>query len=154
MGETYRQMRDRQQKESNDFPFGFAFNDDQFYKMMKEWGLCNGRDGRPTKNDLKQIYRLPIGGSFIRKKDAPAMHEMFDRHEREMDEAIKADTDGTGFIFQMFCEEMRNHEYSYTGDLTDTLGALGLTGEEIEARPNLKAGLMKAQEVVLNEDCF
>ena len=154
MMNEYDKLCKSHQKDVNEFPFGFAFSDEQFVEMMKGWGLCHGRDGKPTINDCKQILKLPFGGGFVQKKDRDAMHEMFARHDAEMKAAIDGDKDGTGFIFQMFLSEMRNHEYGYTGDLTDTLGALGLTGDDIEANPALKAGLKKAQEVALNEDCF
>ena len=41
----------------------------------------------------------------------------------------------------MFESELSNHEYVYTGDLTDTLAALGLTMKEIETNENLRNGL-------------
>lgn len=37
--ESYRELRDRQQKEFNELPLGFAFSDKQFDEMMKKWGL-------------------------------------------------------------------------------------------------------------------
>lgn len=65
-----------------------------------------------------------------------------------MEEAIAADPDGTGFVYEMFLYEMDNHEYGYTGDLEDTLDALGMTIEEIAASEKLMAGLEKAKKVV------
>lgn len=60
--------------------------------------------------------------------------------------AIKADHAEDGFIFQMFRDELNNHEYNWTGDVSDTLEALGLTLEEIESNPALLAGFNKAKE--------
>lgn len=37
--ESYRELRDRQQKEFNELPLGFAFSDKQFDEMMGKWGL-------------------------------------------------------------------------------------------------------------------
>lgn len=37
--ESYREMRERQQKEFNELPLGFAFSNEQFAEMMKGWGL-------------------------------------------------------------------------------------------------------------------
>ena len=68
-------MRNRQQQEVNALPIRFAFSQEQFREIMKEWGL------RP-KMDLDKIARIPFGG-FIQKKDAPLMHETFARHHRE-----------------------------------------------------------------------
>lgn len=135
--ETYSQMSFRHQKEVDDFPIGAAFSKKQFEEMMQKWGL--------KVTDTKAILSLGAG-CYIRKSDEPAFTEMMKRHRRERKAAIKADPSGEGFIFQMFRDELNNHEYGYTGDETDTLEALGLTLEEIENNPALLAGFNKAKE--------
>lgn len=70
---------------------------------------------------------------------------MMMRHKRERNEAIKADVTGEGFIYQMFADEMADHEYGYTGDLEEVLEAVGMTLEEIANNPALSAGLIKAK---------
>lgn len=131
----YSKLREKQQEEVNKFPLGFAFSNEQFNEMMQNWGL--------TPDDTDKIYRLP-GGGFVQKKDHKALHEMLDRHKKELKDAIKADETGEGFIYQMFVYELYNHEYGYTGDLEDTLKATGYTMEEVEADSRLKHGLEKA----------
>lgn len=69
--ESYRELRDRQQKEFNELPLGFAFSDKQFDEMMGKWGL-------DPEKDLDKIYRIP-GGGFIQKKDHKHFHEVLDR---------------------------------------------------------------------------
>ena len=59
-------MRNRQQQEVNALPIRFAFSQEQFQEIMKEWGL------RP-KMDLDKVARIPFGG-FIQNKDAHLMH--------------------------------------------------------------------------------
>lgn len=143
MSNAYTNMRMRQQAEVNSFPLGAAFNDKQFREMMEGWGL--------TENDTDKI--LSIGaGCFIRKTDSEALHGMFQRHNAEMQEAIAADKTGGGFIRDMFYAEMANYEYGYTLDLQDTLMALGLTAEEINADERLKAGLLKAAREIMWEE--
>lgn len=88
--ESYRELRDRQQKEFNELPLGFAFSDKQFDEMMGKWGL-------DPEKDLDKIYRIP-GGGFIQKKDHKHFHEVLDRHNAEMEAAKTADEDGTGFF--------------------------------------------------------
>jgi hypothetical protein len=44
----------------------------------------------------------------------------------------------------MFNYELANHEYGYTQDLTDTLEALGLTMNEINADPRMANALKRA----------
>ncbi len=135
--ETYSQMSFRHQKEVDEFPIGAAFSNKQFEEMMQKWGL--------KVTDTKAILSLGAG-CYIRKSDEPSFTEMMKRHHREMRAAIKADHAGDGFIYQMFCDELNNHEYNYTGDESDTLEALGLTLEEIENNPALLAGFNKAKE--------
>ena len=146
----YKEMKDRHQREVNAFPFGFAFGEDQFTEMMKKWGMCHGRDGKPTKNDCSKIVSIGAGG-FVRKSDLDAMHEMFSRHQQEMKDAILADKEGTGFVYEMFRYEMGNHEYGYTCDPNDTLVACGLNMKQVQESPALAAGWMKAQKEIMKE---
>ena len=50
--ESYRELRDRQQKEFNELPLGFAFSDKQFDEMMEKWGLDPEKEGNVAENDL------------------------------------------------------------------------------------------------------
>lgn len=127
----YTELKSKHQKEVNAFPFGFAFNQKQFDEMMEKWGLA------PTDTD--KIYKIG-GGGFVRKSDADAMDEMFARHEAERKAAMQDDE----YPYQMFNYELANHEYSYTGDLEDTLDALGLTIDEVNADPRMADALKRA----------
>ena len=127
----YTELKSKHQKEVDAFPFGFAFNQKQFDEMMTKWGLA------PTDTD--KIYKIG-GGGYVRKSDADAMNEMFARHESERKAAMQDDE----YLFQMFNYELANHEYSYTGDLEDTLDALGLTMDEINADPRMADALKRA----------
>lgn len=100
--ESYRELRDRQQKEFNELPLGFAFSMEQFRGMMERWGL-------DPEKDQDKIVRLPVGG-FLQKKDRDHYKEVTDRHYAELEAAKKSDTDGTGFLYQMFLYELDNHE--------------------------------------------
>ena len=131
----YNELRQKQQKEVDEFPFGFAFSNEQFKEMMEKFGL--------TENDTDKIYSIGAGG-YIRKSDADAMHEMFTRHEKERQQAIENDKDSSGYIYEMFRYELDNHEYCITYDLEPTLRALGLTEEEVNKNPKLLKGLKKA----------
>lgn len=134
----YTELKSKHQAEVNAFPLGFAFNQSQFDEMMKKWGL------KPT--DIREILSIG-GGGYVRKDDAKAMHEMFDRHEAEHKAAMQDDE----YLFSMFNYELANHEYSYTYDLTDTLEALGLTMDEINANPRMLHMLERA--IAAQEDC-
>ena len=122
----------------------FAFSQEQFNEVMKEWGLH-------PKKDLDKIARIPFGG-FIQKKDAPLMHETFARHHRELQAAMDADPTGEGFIKDMFLYELENHEYSYTGTVEDALDSLGLSFEDVAADPRLALGLSLAEKEIRGQE--
>ena len=135
---TYSELKERQQQEINAFPFIWAFNESQLADGMRRLGL-------DPEKDKDKLCSIGAGG-VIRKTDADAMREMFARHRRELQEAIAADKIGDGFIYDMFSTELANHEYSYTGDVTDAVNACGLTVEQLNANPALIKGLKKAAD--------
>lgn len=140
---TYKELKDRQQAEINDFPFIWAFNEKQLADGMRKLGLN-------PDTDKDKLCSIGAGG-VIRKTDAEAMRTMFDRHRRELQEAIAADKTGEGFIYDMFYTELANHEYSYTGDPTDALDALGITPAQIESNRALARGLALAAQEQIDE---
>ena len=142
MTNQYQILKNKQHKEFNAFPIGAAFSEKQFDEMMAKWGLL------PT--DTNKILHIG-GGCYIRKTDREAFHELVDRLDREKKEAIAADTTGDGIIKDMFLYELANHEYCITYDLEDTLDALALTVDEINADPRLLHGLEKALKQYLKD---
>lgn len=127
----YTDLKSKHQAEVNAFPLGFAFNNTQFDEMMARWGL------KPT--DIREILSIG-GGGYVRKDDAKAMHEMFDRHEAERKVAMQDDD----YLYEMFDYELLNHEYCITHDVDDTLDALGLTIKEVNNNPKMKFALQWA----------
>lgn len=132
----YEELRQRQREAVNALPLGFAFSQKQFAEMMRGWGL-------DPKKDVDKICFIGDGG-YVQKKDAGLLHETQKRHDNELEEAIAADTTGEGFIYEMFLCELSDHEYAYTGDITDTLDVLGYTREQVLNDPRLNRGLEKA----------
>lgn len=114
----YQEMRNRQQAEVNAFPMFFAFNKQQFAEGMRKLGL--------SPSDTRQVCSI-FGGGYCRKSDVAKLNEMFTLHRKELEDAIAGDKTGQGFICDMFLQELENHEYSYTGDVQETLDALGIT---------------------------
>ena len=132
----YKELRDRQQAEVNALPLGFAFSNKQFDEMMRGWD---------------KIFSIGAGG-YVQKKDHSLLHETFNRHERELKEAIAADQTGEGFIFDMFLYELNNHEYGYTGDTSEALEALGLTAQEVVDDPRLNRGICLAHQRIMGRE--
>lgn len=134
---NYRELKEKQRKEVNEFPMMFAFSKKQFAEGMAKLGL--------KENETNKILSIGNGG-YIRKSDEKALDDMFDRHKEEFKKAINEDLIGEGFIYNMFNYELGNHEYCITWELDETLDALGLTMEEINDNENLLHGLKKAIE--------
>lgn len=130
----YAELKQKHQSEIDAFPFGWAFNENQFNDMMiNKFGL--------TPEDTDKIYSIG-GGGYIRKCDSDAMHEMIERHAQEREVAIRENKDD--YLYHMFDYELGNHEYTYTHELGDTLDALGLTMKDINADMRMYDALMRA----------
>lgn len=136
----YAKMKRRQQEEFASFPMQFACSERQFAEGMEKLGL------KPADTD--KIYKAP-GGGFYRKEDSKRLEEMMDRFEKELEATIAADKTGDGFIYEMFLSELNNYEYGYTGELNETLDALDLTMEDIQADIRLSCGLEKAMREIM-----
>lgn len=146
--ETYKEMKQRHQSEIDALPLAFALSKEQYREKLAEWGI--------EEEDARSGAVVGIGGGgFCKANDHNEVLATFRRIQDENDAAIKADTTGDGFIYQMFLYELNNHEYSYTGDVDDTLTALGLTWEEMADNPALLNGLNKALKTIgLGADPF
>ena len=139
----YRQLKDKQSKEFNNFPMMFAFSNEQFTEGMKKLGL------NPTDTD--KIYSMG-GGGYYKKSDSEQLKTMTTTHENEIQESIDNDKTGEGFIYDMFYYELCNHEYSYTGDTSDTLNCLDMTMDIINKNETLLHGFKMAR-VEAMQDC-
>lgn len=132
---SYDQLRARQQKEVDDFPMAFAFNDKQFAEGMRKLGL--------DPSETCQVLSIGAGG-FIRKTDEDAFIKMFHRHHTEHEAAIAADKTGNGYIYEMFRYELANHEYGYTRNAEPALAALGVTWEQLAQDQRVLRSFKKA----------
>lgn len=134
---TYRELKNRQQHEFDTFSrekMFFAFNKEQFNDGLAKLGC--------TASDLSPV----IGGGFMRISDRPEYEAMSKRHFDELQEQIRNDTTGDGFIFSMFDEELANHEFLYTGDPADAISACGLSVHDLQDNPALVHGLNRAMQ--------
>ena len=125
------------QREINEFPIAFAFNNKQFVEGMEKLGL--------TKDDTDKVCKTAAGG-FMRKADEAAFENLIESFSAGLEEAISEDETGNGFIYEMFLYELNNHEYGFTGDIEPALEAVGITNEDINNDPRIKHGLHRACE--------
>lgn len=71
--------------------------------------------------------------------------------EQERRAGIAADKTGTGFIYQMFLQELERTEYIYTDDASPAVVACGLTWEKIIMHKPLITGLKKAMKTLAED---
>lgn len=135
---AYLDLMKKQQEEFKTLPIVYAFGQKQFKEAMKKLGL--------TEKDKKKVCSIYGCGDIILKSDVPKFVEMIRKHKKEMKDAIAEDKTGDEFIYDMFDAELSNHEYGYTQDPTDALGALGLTLDEVYNDTRLKHGFKRACE--------
>ena len=131
----------KQEKEFNNFPMFFAYNEKQYKEGKKTLGVIDDKD----------ICSIEYGG-YIRTIDRQSFSDMLERHNKEFKQSIENDKTGEGFIYDMFLYELENHEYFITYELDDTLDALNLTIDEVLNSSTLKNGLLLARKKILEEN--
>ena len=123
--ETYQQLKQRQQKEVNEFEgMFFAFSKEQLAEGFQSVGL-----DIDNKEDFKLLFSLGAGG-YILKDRSVAFAQMFKRHKQEKQELKKQEKS----LLEALVYELRNHEYCITYTTEDALEALGYTKEDIEPK--------------------
>lgn len=110
--QAYLDLQKRQQKELEDFPIAYAFNEHQLKEALE-------------KLDAKKEECVTLfgHGDILKKVDVPAFKDMLKRHTKELQDAMKDEK----FAEAAFLYEMDNHEYAinWDGD-ADVLDALCL----------------------------
>jgi hypothetical protein len=143
---AYEDMRNRHAKEFGEFPIFFAFDGEQFAEGMRKLGLA--------PEDTGQVCSFARTGGFYRRGDHGHIQEMLERQEIERQDAISGDLTGDGYIYGMFCFQLKNHEYTYTYDPEDTLNTLNLSWDEVNGTPKLLHGLNEAMAALRKVDAF
>lgn len=112
--QEYLDFKKRQQKEFEDFPIAYAFNDKQLEEALEKLGA--------TKEECVSVFGH---GDIVRRQDAKDLVKLFTRHDKELKEKLKSDPE---FAYEAILYEMDNHEYAinWSGD-EDVLAALGIS---------------------------
>ncbi len=127
---TYEELREKHQAETNAFPLAAAFNDKQLEEAMKRLDV-------KSTDELLHVG----GGTLIRKTDRQRLHDMLDRHERELKEAMQDNK----FLKEAFIYELGNHEYCITMDPEDTLDALNIEINEFATDKRMQRVFREAE---------
>lgn len=132
----YIELKEKHQKELDDFPWFVAFDDEQFNLGMEKLGL--------TPEDSSQVMAVPPG-IIIKQSDNQAYFDMFQRWTSEHLSEIMKDDTGLGYIYDMFSCELKNHGYGYSEGTEETLLALNITPSLLESSDTLKTGFELAK---------
>lgn len=116
--QEYMDLRSRHQKEFDEFPIVYAFNDEQLKEALEKLGA--------TKEQCVSVFGH---GDIVRREDAKALISLLDRQQEELLQRLR---DDPIFAEAAFLYEMDNHEYAinYSGD-EDVLDCFGITFEDI-----------------------
>lgn len=116
--QEYLDLRSRHQKEFDEFPIVYAFNDEQLKEALEKLGA--------TKEQCVSVFGH---GDIVRREDAKALISLLDRQQEELLQRLR---DDSIFAEAAFLYEMDNHEYAinWTGD-EDVLDCFGITFEDI-----------------------
>lgn len=142
----YLELRNRQQKRFDDFCYKyafFAFNRDQLLKGFKKLGITE-------EEAADKLYSMGGGGFYLREK-AKEFHDIVSLGMKEREDAAADPETGDKYLFQMFYFELNNHEYSYTGEMEETLDSLGYTWEDVKSDQRLAEALYKASRQIMRE---
>ena len=116
--DEYLELQKRHQKELEDFPIAYAFNDKQLQEALEKLGA--------TKEECVSVFGH---GDIVKRENAKPLIKMLENQTEEMLQRIKDDPD---FAEAAFLYEMDNHEYAinWDGD-ADVLACFNLSFEKI-----------------------
>lgn len=100
--QEYLDFKKRQQKEFEDFPIAYAFNDKQLEEALEKLGA--------TKDECVSVFGH---GDIVKRENAKALIKLLERHTKELREKLKEDEE---FAEAAFLYEMDNHEYAINWD--------------------------------------
>lgn len=129
---TYKELKAKHQQAVNDFMSRyafFAFDKDQYAEGVRKLGT----------DDVIQI----MSGGYVRSDQRDALIAMLQEQHAELIETMRKEP---AFAVEAFRVELNNTEYSYTGDESDALEALGLAPDDIDADVVLSDALEKAMQ--------
>lgn len=116
--QEYLDLRKKHQKEFEDFPIAYAFNDEQLKESLEKLGA--------TKEECTTVFGH---GDIVKRTDVKALLTMIKLHDKELKQRLREDAD---FAEAAFLYEMDNHEYAINWSADeDVLAAFAITFEDI-----------------------
>lgn len=96
--QEYLDLQARHQKEFEEFPIAYAFNDKQLEEALEKLGA--------TKEECVTVFGH---GDIVKRSDAKALIKLLGQHDKEMKQKLIDDAE---FAYEAFLYEMDNHEYA------------------------------------------
>lgn len=116
--QEYLDLKSRHQKEFDEFPIAYAFNDEQLREALNKLGAA--------KEECVSVFGH---GDIVKREDAKELIAMLDRQQKEL---IRHLLDDEAFAEAAFLYEMDNHEYAINWSADeDVLDCFGITFEKI-----------------------
>jgi hypothetical protein len=131
--QEYLDLKKKHQKEFEDFPIAYAFNEQQMKEALEKLGA--------VKEECVTVFGY---GDIVKRTDAKALIALMRRHDEEMKQKLRDDAD---FAEAAFLYEMDNHEcaINWSAD-EDVLAAFAISFEFIR-----KHGLQMAYDRARNK---
>lgn len=131
--QEYLDFKKRQQKEFEDFPIAYAFNDKQLEEALAKLNA--------TKEEVVTVFGH---GDIVKRENVKALLALLERHEQELHQRLKDDVE---FAEAAFLYEMDNHEYAINWSADeDTLAAFNINFDFIR-----KHGIQMAYDSARNK---
>ena len=131
--DEYLELKKKHQKEFEEFPIAYAFNDKQLEEALEKLGA--------TREECITIFGH---GDIVKRTDADALIALLEYQDEEMKQRLKDDPD---FAEAAFLEEMDNHEYAINWSADeDVLDCFNITFDFIR-----KHGLQMAYDSARNK---
>ncbi len=131
--DEYLEMQKRHQKEFENFPIAYAFNEEQMKEALEKLGA--------TKEECVTVFGH---GDIVKRTDAKALIKLLSTHTKELKDKLKSDVE---FAEAAFLYEMDNHEYAINWSADeDVLAVFSITFEDIR-----KWGLQMAYDSARNK---
>ena len=136
-GFNYKKYKENKQNAFNKLPIYWAFGMEQFKELLQKLNL------QDTPKDLKKLVNIGCGGLML-KSDLHLLENYTKNFSKE--KLLFWLNHNFRFAYGALRYEMNNHEYYYTGDITDTLDSLNLTFEDIQKNAYLKMAYLRARK--------
>ena len=131
--DEYLELKKKHQKEFEEFPIAYAFNDKQLQEALEKLGA--------TKEECVTVFGH---GDIVKRTDVKALIKLLECQDEELKQRLKDDPE---FAYEAFLYEMDNHEYAINwGADEDVLAAFNISFEFIR-----KHGLQMAYDQARNQ---